>query len=50
MVLRYTSATSYYYLSASRRDNTVAIKKVAGSTNSTLASATHTATLGSPQP
>ncbi|MFI5348415.1 MAG: N,N-dimethylformamidase beta subunit family domain-containing protein [Elusimicrobiota bacterium] len=49
IALRYTSATSYYYVSASRRDNTVVMKKVSGTTETTLASAAHPAVLGSPQ-
>ena len=49
VVLRYTSATSYYYLSATRRDNTVVIKKVSGATETTLIAAAHTAALGTSQ-
>ena len=49
VVLRFTSATSYYYVSAARRDNTVVIKKVSGATETTLASGAHAAALGAPQ-
>ncbi|MFI5350346.1 MAG: IPT/TIG domain-containing protein, partial [Elusimicrobiota bacterium] len=46
VVLRFSSPTSYYYISVTRRDNTVVIKKVNSSGETTLASAPFTVVLG----
>ncbi|MDD5657591.1 MAG: polysaccharide deacetylase family protein, partial [Elusimicrobia bacterium] len=49
LVLRRQSATSYYYLSVNRRDNTAMIKKKTASGESILASAALVTPIGQPQ-